>query len=320
MDTINRMYGFYPQSNFWAINEPDITNNFLDLPKVLSQIVYQKDVSFGQLMVTQDGLILCSFNIQLDAQDILKYLNSVLIILQSRASEHFFKPFIDPVELTLKDVIYHEYQGEQIAKFDIDSVEQLAQYQYLARFIGSYVNVNLNNLDTSKNSFWYKLIQHSVSSDKRITARSGRIIPKSVFDLVVQDLEIAGKDYMLVQLLAALNRSSQLYSLGDYDMSLIQSWFVIEAYLFKLLEKKTPGIDTAEMSSSEAIKQLKILKAIPYEVGNDLHSIRIARNKVVHSTFDSKADSSDAVIAIEAIKQFIQRDTGLTISINLPQQ
>ncbi len=315
-NSITQWYGFYPSNPFWVVEKPELSQNLLALSDKMSQIIIRKDTSFGKLQVARDGMVLCNFRFQLSAQDILEYLNGVNILLASRASENFFKPFIDLQEVTLQDVVYHEYKGEQIAKFDIETVGELVKHRYLARFLSSFLNVKSASVDTTPGSFWHKLFAHSIVTDKRISSRTDRVMPESVFDLVASDLNSGAKDFTIVQLLSALNKSMEQYTQANYDMSLIYSWFVIEAYLFKLYEKAKPGENTEEMSSSDAIRRLKEFKAIPYQIGNDLHTIRIARNSIVHNKFDSKAQPEHAAMAIEAIKEFIKRDTGLNLSVN----
>ena len=103
----------------------------------------------------------------------------------------------------------------------------------------------------------------------------------------------------------------------NYAEALIFAWFIIEAYLYKLYQNKivnNPNQDADEsISSAILIRELKQAKVISYDVGNDLHTIRIARNQAVHNTFDSEVSRQDALMALEAIKQFISRDTGITI-------
>jgi Domain of unknown function (DUF4145) len=314
-------FGFYPQQNYYAKQELVISNipTITSLPRLMSSIVFDIESKDIKLKVAQDGLIMIGFKKQLSSRHIVQYINCLFVLLQSRALEATLDKFFVLNEQTLADIVVLKYNDNNLTEVSTEGVSEMTNYAYSGRFLTSYIRINPAQIDFTPDGFWDKLYRANITNDPRILQRQDRVLQQQTFEQVLQDIERINTDHYMIQIVASVSKICEQINQANYAEALIFAWFVIEAYLYKLYTEKvsTASSSTKEhedsISSAVLIRELKQAKVLSHDVGNDLHTIRIARNDAVHNTFDSEVTRTDALMALEAIKQFIARDTGINL-------
>lgn len=313
-------FGFYP-GEYWPHEKMSSDSNVREYTAEISKIIFEAENSSFRLRVCQDGLILFNFKNTLKASAIVEYMNCFMVLLESHVSNQTLEKFFTINEVKLSDIIVQEYTGDRLTKSGMEGVNERAKNIYSQRYLSYFMKIDFTKVDLSPNSFWNNLINSNIHHSILTKKRNSKILPLEVFDLVIRDFDRVATDTTLIKVIASLTRAIEDFRESNYGEALVFTWFIIEAYLFKLYETKVMGgfydEDDDTKSVAMLIRELKQKKIIPYEVGNDLHSIRLARNEVVHNTFDAAARPEDTLLSIEAIRQFILRDTGINLNIQL---
>jgi hypothetical protein len=315
-------FGFYTDRPFFVEKSIERLPHLSRLHAVYSKIVWENETEIAKLQVAQDGLIMIAFKKTLTSRAVVEYLNCLYVLLESRASEFLLTRAFDIAEIKLSDVLVLKYQAKNLIQVDLDGINSHTRHHYNVRNLQDYMKVDLRQIDMSQGGFWDNIIHANILYNERNVLRKSRVLPLTIFDLLLQDFKRIGFDFTIVQVVSSLTKSLQHYREGNYADSLIASWFIIEAYLFELWKTKVnQGIQNSDedqsTSSAIIIRDLKQARIIPYEVANELHQVRLARNEVVHNKFNSTPKQEDAYLAILAIKSFVARDTGVTLTINL---
>ena len=311
-------FGFYPHRPFYAAAEPDYAElSALDLPRTLAASVFRLDTPTASLQACRDGLLLVSFKTTSSARAVQEHLNCLYVLLSSHAADYKFASFLPLEELTLGDILVCHYAGDTLVRAELEGVNERTRTQFLARYLTTHLPVQPDKFDFTPHGFWDKLGKATHLHAAPLRARSGRVLPESVYQAVAADYTRLSPDALFVSILASLAQALGHYHAKNYAESLIFSWFVIEAYLYELYARRVARGEAEEsLSASVLIRELKSARVLPYEVGNDLHTIRLARNRIVHDKFRTTPDPGPAALAIEALKEFIRRDVGL--NLNLP--
>ena len=312
-------FAFYPE-HVWSLEPLQVGE--LDLGRytqAMSRIVWSSSIDLATIAVAQDGLVLFKFHQRMVARGILEVVNCFALLLSSRAREYTLKHTLAVRESKLSDIIVLDYSENALMNVHMEGVNNVAREQYRERLLTTYMKVNMEKIDLQIGGYWDRLIKSNIIHSGAYVLRKDNVVPEAALAQAVQDLAIArGKDY-LVAILGAMPRIIEDYRESNYDSSLVMSWFIIEAYLYTLWREKCSSAsdDTESVSSAILIRDLKQVKVIPYQVGQDLHTIRLARNEVVHNTFEAAASQHEARMAIAAIEQFIVRDSGLRLQLDI---
>ena len=311
-------FGFYPHRPLYARSQPDYAAlSALEISRTLAESVFSFDTPTATMRVCRDGLCLVSFKTTYAARTIKEHLNCLYVLLSSHAADYKFESFLPLTELTLEDILVCHYAGDRLVQAELDGVNERTRTQFLTRYLTTHLPIQPSKFDFIPGGFWDKLGKATHLHAQPLQIRNNRVLPEAVYRAAATDYTRLSTDSLFVSILASLTQSLGHYETKNYAESLIFSWFVIEAYLYELYARKVARAQPEEsLSASVLIRELKTARILPYEVGNDLHTIRLARNRVVHDKFRTSPDPAPAALAIEALKEFIRRDVGL--NLNLP--
>jgi hypothetical protein len=315
---LQQYYAFYTHSLFWAGNMPDFTHpqTFENFAQTLSQVIASYDEQFYTLKICRDGCILFHSKFQnLDFSHILEYINTFVLLLSSQAHKWAFQKYIDPFELQRAHVIPHTYKGEALKGHNTSKVDATTLHTYNARFLQYYIPLDYTKI-AFQDAFWLNLIKHTVISDYRIKARKGRVLPVEFFHGLNSIFAHAITNFETVTLLARLNRPLQDHAHARYDISLMQSWILLESYLY-IVYKKQPAVPalTDDTTITDILKVLQRKKVFSYDFISHIHDIRRLRNRIIHDSLSTHTTKEDSEKALLILKACILRDTGIDLTI-----
>ena len=320
MPTPESRFGFYPHRPLWADSSlPFAQTPALETTRMLSTVTYTFETPLAKIFVARDGLVLFAFQTTLPARKIQEHLNCFYLLLSSHAADFTFEAFLPVEELGLGDILVCQYAGETLTGAELIGVNPRTAGCFRERYLTTHLPVQPEKFDFSPDSFWDRLGRAAFAHAPGYRARQARVLPEAVYQGAVSDYARLSGDPLFVSVLGSLPQVLGPFADKNYAEALLFAWFVIEAYLYELWREKVQGGQVSQeesLSVSTLIRDLKTARVLPYEVGNDLHTVRIARNKVVHDKFRTPPEREPAALAIEALKEFIRRDVGL--NLNLP--
>ena len=313
-------FGFYPHRPLWVGSPvPFPKTPALETSRILGEVILTCKTPLTKIFVARDGLVLFAFQTTLPARKIQEHLNCFYLLLASHAADFTFEAFLPVEELSLADILACRYVGETLTGVELADVKPRTASFLRDRYLTTHLPIQPAKFDFSPDSFWDRLGRAAFENAPGYRARRDRVLPETVYRGAVSDYARLSSDPLFVSVLGSLPQVLGPFANKNYAESLLFAWFVIEAYLYELWREKVRGGQVGaeeSVSASTLIRDLKTARVLPYEVGNDLHTVRIARNKVVHDKFRTPPEREPAALAIEALKEFIRRDVGL--NLNLP--
>lgn len=333
----DRFVGFYVSSPFWAGNKPDLNFEKLtdkQFTELMSEEVFLYDHKDYKLIVCKDGLFLFqtaklkkeldrtteedNSNFQYDLKlwtTYVNYLNCIYLLFESSVINEISFNFLEISEITHQEALIMRIEDGH------KGIQPTNTFSLCATFANGRYRSEYNNLNPIK-------------SDPRILFR--KEIPKKVFDRLNFDFEKVFHKYEYIELLSQTTKSISEYKVGNYSTSLVISWFIIESYLMDLWKnlidsnnktfsdgKKRINSDRFKNLSRFPIGQvlnfLELSGSITYEEFIEIDDLRNYRNDIIHVNKKYEYTSEHCWTAFKIIQNFISKDTGIDLELNLSQ-
>jgi hypothetical protein len=244
----------------------------------------------------------------------LDFLNAFYLLLDSATLELSKFSYFNLHEITIRDAFRVRYEdgkctGENIAMESIASVFQVGRYS-------SSYRAGL-----------------AIEYDSQITSRS--LIPLNVIQYAVAEFSKVIATPGLEKALSSFAKSLSEYKIGNYETSIVLSWFITEAALSQLWKKHIDSLNTEFLNGKKRINRdrkdfltgrdftislisnlLELWGALPHAQFQDIDEVRGFRNKIVHS-HSFAPSANEAQLALNTAKAMIDRIWGLRFTPNL---
>jgi len=322
---------FYTSKRFWANSIPNFDNNNLDFMIKMGEIVHDYTYASNKinLKVCRDGMFMFR-NANLDCkipQDLtedrmdkilnihsnyLDYLNCIYIVFVSSVLRSMKISYFELFNITINDSFGIVFENE--------------------KFLSSGIPKNIGKdyiLDRSSVSRHYDLTL--IEKDYRL------IVSNETFSLFNDDLEKIIIDCDKVKIISNLLKSIDEYKIGNFSVSLILSWFIIETYLNRFwndyLKKSNKEIGEKKRINKERMDTLtgrdytasiisnilELNNILSYDDFEIINEIRKERNKIVHSQI-TKIDWHLCIKAFNLIKKIFNDEVGTNLEIDTSLQ
>jgi len=317
---------FYPSRPFWAGSKvnfqvPRVEGWFHDQ---LAEEVYAVESGAFALRICRDGRILIRIA-SLERDDAadktppikdtvrrwgeyLDFLNAFYLLLDSATIEVHRLAYFNLHEITHRDAFRVRYEngkdtGENIAAESIASVFQMG------RFLSSYrpdVPIEFDTRIVMREVISLNAISHACSAFERVVASPGSEKP-----------------------LASFAKSLAEYKVGNYETSVVLSWFVTEGALCSLWGSHLESQNTELPSGRKRINRerkdfltgrdfptsivsnvLELFGVIDHGFFEDIDLVRGYRNKIVHAR-EFIPGPTEAQLAMKTAQTMIERLWGI---------
>lgn len=323
--------GFYPSRPFWAETKAEfhLATTQKEFNETMNTIVYQKTDGDTSLKICRDGQILLRIKklerVQYSEEMIpteeavkrqrayLEYMNSFYLLLDSALVETQKFCYFNLHEITGRDIFSVTIKDGTPNSWSVPQ-ESVASVFLSARDFHSY------NADIP--------IEHDQRMRSRIVVSSNSLL------LAGENFFRALSDPNTVKYLSSLAKSLSEYKSGNYDISIILSWFIIESILNKLwskhltsLHKSYPnGRSRINSKRKESIERqlnnigsktsmLELFEILDFDTFEKIEEARDIRNKIAHrDKFSSSPDM--AVRTIDLAKNMISDQSRINIEPN----
>ncbi len=329
-ETTENFTAFYTSRPFWAGDKIDFGTASANLPftEQMAQVVFSYDTNRLRLRICKDGMVMPhvpKLETQITGDDLsienkvswwgryLDYLNCLYLLLDSATIEVSNLAYFELSEITNKDAFRVRFEdgrwaGEQIAS------ESLASYYQMGRFQSLYPG--------------------GPRTDPRILRR----IPlrKEIFDTLFANVSIATENTSLLKSLSSISKSIAEYKVGNYETSLMLSWFVCESKLSTqwriFLDESNRDYPDGSKRISSSRRQtltgrdypvsvvsnvLELSGKVPYKAFERINTVRRYRNKVVHQDPDFTCGPTHCQEAVELALKLALQDSGIRVRPNL---
>jgi len=329
---------FYPSRPFWAVSPVNFDENQLEdswFTSQMSEQVYIKTDEVGEIRVCRDGCILIRI-VQLEAfaknpQSIvsissiqetisrwsryLDYLNTLYLLLDSATIRIDKKAIFNLHEITIRDGFRVGCEDNIIAISNIVS-ESHAHILQMGRYLSNYRSTI------------------PITLDPRIFGRNSRVVSKEAIDCACNNFMELSKNEEFVIKVAALAKSLAAYKVGNYQISILLSWFVIESLLGTMWSQllRTKNIDYPngkkrinsdrmnyfngrDFPISTVSNLLELEGLLDHSSFEKIDQVRGYRNKIVHGG-NFKPEDSHAQLALKVANEMINSITQIEITLN----
>lgn len=324
---------FYPTRPFWAGQKPKIKKfgPKYYLPEEFNEIMAQFTREYSnngyEMKICKDGLF--CFRLKDLASDkdekiekivekwqkYLEYLNCIYLLFESIFLEKMDLSYFEITEITSKDAFVVDIEKKGIKGMSVPTESYSEQY-VKGRWLNSYSNA----------SPYY---------DWRIQSRIS--VPLEIFDKLNSALGKIFDSCNLIQTLSQVTKSLGEYKVGNYKISLILSWFILETFINedwdKFLEEKNEIYEDGEKrinrkrmedvlkddrtyTVSVMLNVLELNKCIDYGQFNILDGLRRKRNEIVHGDEDVKVSPTECKKALNLVLVYLEKYYGLKLKLN----
>lgn len=348
---------FYTSRPFWAGNKPSLS--ILDSPlhftkiaddgssfsildrsghfsKIMEEEIFLYESEIYQLKICKDGMILFRNEaLEKDIKDeykkckdkpidikknvswwstYLDYLNCIYLLLDSATLSIKRHAWFEISEITNKDVFQISFKD---GKFSSCTIPELS---IVEKFIEG------RHLSAYDHDF-----SHALKFDRRLSWRLE--IDNEVFKLLNENLKKIFPHYDHIRTLSNLLKSLAEYKIGNYSVSFILAWFIIESYYSQLwrsfLNDKNSEITADEKRINK--ERMMTFKGRDYPISvilsilelsdkiritdyKKVDSLRKIRNNIVHE--NTECSSDDCQNAFEFIKYLIKSSMDIDLILS----
>lgn len=294
----NQFTAFYPSRPFWAgskVNFADQSREGWFYDQMVEEVFSQETDAYT-IKVCRDGRIMlrvASLEQEQVADDHVKieetvrrwgecldYLNAFYLLLDSSTIEIAKLSYFNLHEITNRDAFRVRYEGgkcvgENIATESIASVFQMGRYSSSYR---SGVPIEYDSQIMMRRVISIDVIEHASNTFAQVVASPG-----------------------LEKTLASFAKSLSEYKVGNYETSVILSWFITEAAISHLWKTHIDGLNSSRTDGRKRINRdrrdfltgrdftislvsnlLELWGALPHAQFQDIDAVRGYRNKIVH--------------------------------------
>lgn len=281
-----------------------------------------------ELKISRDGLFLFHLksiaskedeNMEILAQKWQKYLsflNAVYLLFESCFFEETHMAYFEISEITNKDALVYTTEEGMFRSMSIPTESYSAQY-VSGRWLNSYQSGNPRY-------------------DWRIQARIS--VPLSIFDELNLLLDRVSKNINEVEILSELTKSLSEYKVGNYPISLVLSWFILETFIYKdwakFLESKNETyksgekrisrkrmknvfMDNRTYTVSVMLNILELNEKIDFQKYKRLDNLRDKRNKIVHRDSSVEVTAFDCQDALNLVVDYFEKYYDLKVNFNM---
>lgn len=244
----------------------------------------------------------------------LDYLNAFYLLLDSSTIELSSFHYFNLHEITNRDAFCVTYEngkstGENIAIESIASVFQMGRYSSSYR---AGVPIEYDSAIMMRQVISIDVIRHASSAFAKVVATAG-----------------------LAKTLASFAKSLSEFKIGNYETSVVLSWFITEAALSHLWKEHIESLNAEIAEGQKRINRarkdfltgrdftismvsnlLELWGALPHSQFQDIDAVRGFRNKIVHS-HSFAPGPTEAQLAIKTAQAMIERLWGLRFTPNL---
>lgn len=329
---INQFTAFYPSRPFWAGSKVNFDDQSYEgwFHNQMVEEVFSRSNDTYTIKVCRDGRIM--LRIEALEQDenpeafppiedtvrrwgeYLDYLNAFYLLLDSSTIEISRLSYFNLHEITNRDAFRVRYEdgkstGENIATESIASVFQMARY------LSSYhsgVPIQYDSRITMRQAITLDVVEHATSLFARVVASPG-----------------------LEKTLASFAKSLSEYKVGNYETSVVLSWFITEAAISHLWKTHIDSLNRDLQEGRRRINRdrrdyltgrdfpislvsnlLELWEMLPHPLFQDIDAVRGFRNLIVHGK-DFKPGANEAQLAMKTAYAMIDRLWGLRFVPNM---
>lgn len=315
----------YTSQRFWSLSVPDFDSNHLDFIQKMCETVKEYNFEEGKikLKICKDGMFMikhddleneinCLQNQQsmqafIDSKTIyIDWLNTIyLVFVSSFIREYINKTstyfvYFDLSDITWRDVIRITFKDNEFLSAGNNQAIGASYINH--RFsVSSYYDITLKE------------------KDERV------IIDETTFETLYNQLEIIFKNTNNIKILSNLLKSIGEFKIGNFSLSLILSWFIIETYLnsywtsylenLRVSPKRIKYLTNNDYTAaiiSNILELVGVFNSTDFEM---LDSIRKERNAIVHKSKNT-TDRKLCVSAFQVIEKFFNEQTGASIIVD----
>lgn len=329
---IDRFVAFYPFPPFWALESVDFQNLEIStiIYDLMSEIKFKYKGGLFQLQICRDGMVMLQvFEIESEApiaeEGVIivepisfrgrytDYLNCLYLILDSSINDILRCTHFEFTELTIRDTI-------RISLKD-----------------GEFSSASLTGFGNTPNCYNMRFI-HKLE-DLPLPDRVGLerpVFTKQVFDDLVVKLELVFADRTLLTNMSILAKSYSEFRIGNLELSLVLSWFIIERMLNnkwkQFLDSKNQEVAGGAKRINSKRKEkfikdrdypisvisniLELSDIISYELFQKIDKVRGFRNAIIHQDAKYSCQLEDCIMALDLAEKIGFEDHSLNISFN----
>lgn len=325
--------GFYPSRPFWAVTPIDLEDpTSLDkFHELMSEEVFAFEEDPFKIKICRDGMILFRYNqIKISESEqsgrgieilasrwgqYLDYLNTLYFLLDSTTCKLQNISYFNLSEITHRDAFRvgfedNKWKGESIASESIASTYQTARY---------------------RSSYSPGL---PLGLDSRMLGRI--VIKHNVLEETIRIFNLIKEDYKSIKMVSTIAKSLSEYKVGNYDTSLILSWFVIETVLNEEWQTYITSKNIDYPSGKKRINyerkkyltgrgfpvslvsnMLEVSGVINFNLFEEIDEVRGYRNKIAHNDHAFETGASHCKLAINKAIELALKKYSLNIAPNL---
>jgi hypothetical protein len=326
-----KIIGFYPSRPFWALEALDLKSvgDAAALRPLMEEIVLDYRRTTCHLQICRDGKFMFRVHALEEASP------ASTVGTGSSSLVTWWSQYLDVVNCL--NLLFESAVLQQVrVGFDFSEITP----RDVSRMMRENNQITVSSLpaDTGPSSYYmaqYRITLLSSSPESQANLASRLVVPRTLFERVIANLESALTDPRLSQQLATVARSVAQYKIGNFTTSLTLSWFVIEAILAARWERYLDSANEEYLDGERRISSdrrrdlvgadypisvvtnfLELGRLVPFAQFKAIGKVRRYRNKVVHQDpkFECSADHCEE--ALRLALDLITQGRDLTIDID----
>jgi hypothetical protein len=328
---ITHFVGFYPSRPFWAASKVNFSDQSREgwFHDQMVEEVFSEETSAYALKISRDGRIMLRVEALEKVQEpgtpppieetvqkwgeYLDYLNAFYLLLDSSTIELSGLHYFNLHEITNRDAFRVSYEDGK-SKVENIAMESIASVFQMGRYSSSYrpgVPIEYDSMIMMRQVISIEIIRHVSSAFTKVVATPD-----------------------LAKTLASFAKSLSEYKIGNYETSVVLSWFITEAALSHLWKSHIDSLNSELAEGRKRINRerrdfltgrdftismvsnlLELWGVLPHSQFQDIDVVRGFRNKIVHS-HSFLPGPTEAQLAMKTARALIQRIWGLQFTPN----
>jgi hypothetical protein len=334
-----RYIGYYTHPGFWAGETVDPNNleGRPDFETLMSEWVVNYGSGENTLAVCRDGMILLRVpSLQASGSEYmfgdtgkkaqlweqyLDYFNCLLLLL-------------DSASVTLMKYVPGYFDLRAISRHDT----MMLYFQDGKEVQFSFMKSSANSMRSAYYERFPKMYPTGFVDEFRFRNAIRATVPRHVFDVVQREFSIITGDPLIRTQLSTITKSIGEHKDGNYALSLVIAWFVIESILTqkwgdfvesrntvpserttKRVNKRRKDnlLNGRDYTVSVIANILELADVIPFDVFSQVDEIRGNRNRIVHQQPTYTCTSEHSQQAIMLALKLATETSGLELQPNL---
>lgn len=352
--------GFYLPQAVWVGDPIDLSTfaNIREAARQIDQITYSRSCQNLKLKAYRDGLFMlhipqmeehrpASQPAEIDEaiswwNRYLEYANTFFLILDSSLIRHERFAYLELGEISKHDIWAATYEGEVLKGMGhAGHTQTAASFLYSRRHLVQQFGDDFDSMlefqcpasDIPANHYRGKIEGLFFLT---IPWRGIHTLSTEVLNATVSQFDdILATDHSAVPLLAELAKAIAQYKIGDFEVALSLSWFVIEKLLSAEWERflcdknadlqggakrinsdRRQRLNGRDYPASVRLNVLELNDIISFDLYQQIDRIREYRNKVIHRDKNFICSRPNAIEAIHTANSLINLQFSIDIVIN----